>query len=480
MNSRPSTVRCPAEPGRLPGYDSRVPLIREFDVLVHEMWRLWGRFLPQVGLWLSLGWLLQTASNMLSAMMGAAWGPLSMVVFVLGVTARVVSVILAILSLEPGLITTRRLRSDGAAAGSAIPGTVTRTESPLDVALLTVGPVLGVYAVWGVVDDMIRQGFLWNSVFRRFTQIADWSIGVSPEWLTTYLAVGLAALVLRVLWGRLVRRRASAWWRVPLLFLEGLWVFATFFIVLIGVREVHIWLLSRNIWRQALHARHRFLDWLPDISLPFGWTLPEALARLGHWFVQSFLPGVWEGIALPLVWLALVAIVFGWREFRIRDVLPQRAGTRRRPSRPEPVDTSFRRAVAFLTEDVRMKYLPLAHALRLIWRSGPFVLGAYLVLVALLEAGRAATAALLSVTFAAGTQADMFLAFNAVDFVVELLFTSLALCLYAATFDRGLADATGMVSSEGEGPEDVVIHEEGHDVDGEGVDIVGLHHEYRL
>ncbi|RMB61842.1 hypothetical protein [Tessaracoccus antarcticus] len=454
-------------------------LIREFDVLVHEMWRLWARFLPQVGTWLALGWLLQTASNMASAMMGAAWGPLAIIVFVLGVTARVVSVILAILSLEPGLPTTRGLRAGSEAPNPSLPTTVTRTERPLEVALLTVGPVLGVYAVWGVVDEMIREGFLWNTVFRRFGN-DEWSIGVSAEWLPTYLAVGVAALLLRTLWGRLVRDRTSAWWRVPLLFLEGLWVFATFFIVLIALREVRIWLLGVNIWRQGQHARHRFLEWLPEMSLPFNLTLPEAVARFSHWLVEVFVPGVWLGIALPLVWLALVAIVFGWREFRVRDLVPERLRSRRRRPLPgaAPQPTSFSRAVQFLTEDVRMKYLPLGHAFRLIWRSGPFLLGAFLMLAALLAAGRSASAALLSVTFAAGTQSDMFLAFNAIDFVVETVFTSLALCLYAATFDRGLADTIGASSAEFEAPEDVILDEEGHDVERERVEVLRHHDEH--
>lgn len=455
-------------------------LIREFDVLVHDTWRLWARFLPQVGTWLALGWLLQTASNMLSAMMGSAWGPLSIVVFVLGVTARVASVILAILSLEPGLQTTRRLRVEGTPPGLTIPTTVTRTERPLDVALLTVGPVLGVYAVWGIIDEMIRRGFLWNAVLRRFADDAESSIGVSTDWLPTYLAVGIVALVLRSAWGALVKGRASAWWRVPLLFLEGMWVFATFFIVLIGFREAHTWLLGRNIWRQAQHARHSFLQWLPDISLPFGLSLPKAAAQFSTWFVEAFIPGVWLGIALPLMWLALVAIVFGWRQFHVRDVLPQRVGQqRRRPARETAgTDTSFSHAVGFLTEDLRMKYLPLAHALRLIWRSGPYVLGAYLILVTLLEAGRSAAFALLSVTFAAGTQADMFLAFTAVSFVVEMVFLPLTICLYCATFDRGLRDAALFTSSEVERPEHPVVDERGHDVEREGVEFVGQHDEH--
>ncbi|MGV8847322.1 hypothetical protein [Tessaracoccus sp.] len=427
-------------------------LIREFDVLVHDMWGLWRRFLPQVGTWLLLGWLVYTACLLASATIGNAYGALGSVVFVLGVTANVVSVIFAIHALKPGLRTVERFiaAGDAAPASAEIPAAVMSSERRIDVAILTVGPVLGVYAVWAIVDGMISDGLVWNTIIRSFWGAGEFSISRSLADLPFYLVLGGVALVARLIYGRLVRRLRSTWWKLPLVFLEGLWVFATFFIVLLGLRALQNWLDERAFWREGLHAWHGFLQWLPDLRLPFDLTLPEALQHASIWVGEQFLPGMWHGIALPLVWLAVTAIVFGWREFRARDLLT--ATLRERANQMESASSSATRlgaVVSFLTVDLRDKWVPLLHAFRLIWRSGPNVLGAYLVLSTLMEAGSWAFHAILSRAFSADSQENVLRSFNAVDVVQHVVVMSLSVCLYAAAFDRGLADAVGLTDADG-------------------------------
>ncbi len=428
-------------------------LIREFDALVHATGRLWIRFLPQMGTWLLLGWLVYITCLMTSATLGNAYGALGSIVFVLGVTANVVSVIFAIHAVKPGLGTVERFIAAGEAASppTEFPATVMASERRIDVAILTVGPVLGVYAVWAIVDGMISDGLVWNTIIRSFWGAGEFSISRRLADLPFYLVLGGVALIARLVYTRLVRRLRSPWWKLPLVFLEGLWVFAAFFIVLLGLRAVQNWLDERAFWREGLHAWHGFLQWLPDVRLPFELTLPEALQHASIWLTEQFLPGLWQGIALPLVWLAVTAIVFGWREFRARDLLT--VTLRERADQMESVSGSkrFGSLVSILTADLRDKWVPLLHAFRLIWRAGPHVLGAYLVLNALLEAGSWAFHAFLSRTFSANTQENVLRSFNAVDVVHHVAIMSLSVCLYAAAFDRGLAGAAGLV--EGVAPD---------------------------
>ncbi len=427
-------------------------LIREFDVLVHDMWGLWRRFLPQVGTWLLLGWLVYIACLLASATIGNAYGALGSVVFVLGVTANVVSVIFAIHAVKPGLRTVKRViaAGDAASVSTEIPAAVMSSERKIDVAILTVGPVLGVYAVWAIVDGMISDGLVWNTIIRSFWGAGEFSISRRLADLPFYLILGGVALVVRLVYGWLVRRLRSTWWKLPLVFLEGLWVFATFFIVLLGLRALQNWLDERAFWREGLHAWHGLLQWLPDIRLAFDLTLPEALQHASIWVVEQFLPGLWQGIALPLVWLAVTAIVFGWREFRARDLLS--VTLRERADQLESASNSTKRLgplVSLLTVDLRDKWVPLLYAFRLIWRSGPNVLGAYLVLSALMEAGGWAFHAILSRAFSADTQENVLRSFNVVDVVQHVVVMSLSVCLYAAAFDRGLADAAGLTHDDG-------------------------------
>lgn len=408
-------------------------LVREFDALVRGTLSLWARFLPQIITWLAMGWFGFTACVIGSTLLGQ--GIVSMVVFAIGIAFAVVGQIFAIHALKPGLTTTQDPTALGAAA--AVPPSVFARERNVDVAILTIAPVLGVYAVWNMLDDMIREGFFWNALIRSIGDTENWSVSFNRALLPGYLAVGVVSLALRLIWARVARHRRAAW-RIPVLFFEGLWAFATFFIAIMLLREAQGWLARRKFWRDATNDWHAFLEWLPDFKLPFDLTLPQFLARAGDWFVEEVFPGLWQGVALPLVWLAVAAIVMGWREFRARDLLSGRAA-RVVPTTDGP-PSSFERVITLATADLRDKYVPLAHAFRLIWHSGPYVLGAYLMLFAILRVIEMDARHLMYRFFAAGDTTDLFRALNAIDAIGDLVFTSLTTCLIVAAFDRGLRD----------------------------------------
>ncbi|GAB3815532.1 hypothetical protein GCM10028820_13170 [Tessaracoccus terricola] len=422
-------------------------LIREFVALTRSMLGLWARYLPRIGTWLLLSWLLYSLCLLTSALIGTTWAPLGAIVFVVGVTFNVLGVIFAIHELKPGVRSIRQLRERGRGELEHIPEPVFADERRVDVAVLTIGPVLAVYAVWGLIDGMIRDGFLWNSVIRTMWNATEWSISRHSDRFWTYLWMGVVALVGRMVWARLFRNRRSPWWRVPVIFLEGLWTFATFFIILIGADQAAVWVRQRRFWRDGETAWNKFLDWLPEIHLPFDLTLPEALRQLTIWLSESVLPGLWGGIALPLMWLAIVAIVFGWREFRARDLLGQhvRARTELLEKAHGDFMATLGRLFTVVTADLRDKYLPLVYAFRLIWKSGPYVLGSYLVLTTLVNWGVDELHVALFSVFAVDTEANVLRSFIWLEAVREFVALSLLTCLYAASFDRGLADASGLV-----------------------------------
>ena len=71
-----TTIR-PAPCHTLPGYDALVQLIREFDALVHDTWSLWRQFIPRVGAWLVLGWLVYISCLLTSATLGNSFAAVS-------------------------------------------------------------------------------------------------------------------------------------------------------------------------------------------------------------------------------------------------------------------------------------------------------------------------------------------------------------------------------------------------------------------
>ena len=178
--------------------------------------------------------------------------------------------------------------------------------------------------------------------------------------------------------------------------------------------------------------------------MPFDLTLPEAVAAAADWVWSSLLPGFALAVLLPLMWLALTATAFGWREFTGRDVLEGTAAQAsarrwqaelaRRESSPAWALTI--RAARLLTGDLRTKYVPVVSSFRLVLRAGPRFVGAYLLLAATLAAGQRFTE--LGVDWVIGPQAQgAFLARMAfTDLAVSLLFTTAATAVYVAAFDR--------------------------------------------
>ncbi len=215
---------------------------------------------------------------------------------------------------------------------------------------------------------------------------------------------------------------------------EGTWAFAAFVVAFILGRLALGWLRGRVIGVELIAHWNALLAALPDWRLPFGPTLTELVSDLG-----SVLPGaIATVLLLPLMWLALTATVFGWREFRALDVA---AGTRMQ-SRLERLDERSDRPIARLTlllsDDLRTKYLPVAQAFRLILRAGPRLVGAYLLLATVISLLDNVATIGLTVLVGPRSQAVLLLLDPLEQLLVGLVVTVGSVALYAATFDRAL------------------------------------------
>ncbi|MFV0428761.1 MAG: hypothetical protein ACK5KO_04970 [Arachnia sp.] len=409
-------------------------LVNEFVELIRRSSRLWWRYLPQAGAWLVASWAFYQASVIGSAMLGSTHQVLAMIVLGLGVVVHALGLIFAIASLRPALTSPEAIRARG--ASSLVPPTVLAPERPIDMALNTMGPVLGIYAVWGVVDELVRTSFIWNLAWNPLGMTQYWSVSLNRDQLGFYVALGAASLVCQRLWMLLVRRKGP-WWRVPTVILEGLWTLSSFFIILIGVGAGLSWLDSRNLGRWVVWAWHGFLSWLPEIALPFGLTLPEAMSRLVAWLQESLLPAAWEGLLLPLMWLVVTAMVFGWRDFRFQDLMQQQTWQRLArfaPSGDGPVVRLF----GMVTADLREKYVPALHSFRLIWSAGPYVLGAYVVLMALVDRLEMFVMSMLLRWWAVGDDASLIEILPVAELVTRMITMGISIPLFVATFDRAI------------------------------------------
>lgn len=387
--------------------------------LVVDAGRLWWhQLLPLVTVYL-FGYALHLLGLWLSVWIGSRQPAVATVVFVLAVLVRVASLVVMLWLCRPA----------------------DDHERALDVVATAIGPFLAVYALWGLVDDEVHDLFAANVAVSGIGGVEAYSLNL--QWLTLYVGLAVGAWVLRQLVGAITRRRP----RRPLLLLgaalEGVWTFASALALLAGLGRVLEWLTSRAVWQGALTGWYGFLALLPDVRLPFDLTLPEAVAGFVGWLVDTLVPTVWSALVLPLVWLALAAVVFGWRRLDARTLVSGTAlhvADLDHPGRTRATRAGrlLHSAWLLLTADLRTKYLPVLQALRLLWTTGVWFLTAYLVLATALTTAR--TWAILGLAHRLGPR-DPYLALTwdwLDSLVVDLPYTTAAVALYAAATRRAL------------------------------------------
>lgn len=393
--------------------------------------RLWRRSWPEVAGWWSLGWAIQLAAMLASVLLGRFASELALVVFILGPLGLVAGLVLGLHA------TGTQLDFQPLHFGS-------RTRQQVLAASLPA--VLGVYALWGLTDDSVRQLFALNHALYGLN-IDVWSVNLARVW--SYLALAAGAwlvrrgLALLPVQGHPVRAWAGA-------LLEGLWVFASFLAIAAAGGQLTSWWRTRAVAVALGQAWQSFLGWLPDWSLWWEVTLPEAVAEGAELIVTTVIPGFLDAVLLPLVWLALAALVLGWDDFTRRPVADSEAarrvaaaaGTQWRRLGP------LRRPLAALSTDLREKYLPLLHAVRLVWRTGPAFMAAYLLLMALIRSlGEWAWVGARSLLPDWDETAELMFQFVG-GFGHGLVFTTLLLAGYAFGFDRCLGAQRATLSTD--------------------------------
>lgn len=426
--------------------------LTELWLLTRDTATLWWRRYPTLLTWYCLGFGVHHLGLHGSALLGAQHQLLSTMLFVLGVLGWLASLVMMIHALKPALWTPAHI--DPAGARGTVPHPVFASERGVDVLTLALAPFLAVYSVWGLVDDEVSALLFANISREGLTDAETWSINFLPERLPFYLLLTATAWLLGKAVAVVRARRATLRDGVALalravsIVADGTAVFGLFVALGIGATQLLDWWRGRQVSTWLGQAWRGFLDWLPEWTLWAGLTLPDGLRAAATWFWSTLLPGVADRALLPLMWLALTATVFGWREFRGRDVA---AGTRLESAAGRIDDVggpTLRRGavptvIALATDDLRTKYLPVANALRLIWHAGPRFVGVYLVAAtALWSAELWLNEGLVRLV---GPQPEdvTFALEPFFDLALGAIFVTASVALYATAFDRAIAEVTG-------------------------------------
>ncbi len=415
----------------------------EYLELLRGTVALWWRFFPILGFWFLTGWALREFAIQATVVLGAKNPIPANLIFVLGLVAWVVCLVLMIGSLGPALRFDKNPMLKTQFAG------LSSEHSRQDLLAHGATPFLAVYALGGFAAEQVgavqQSALLWLG--------ADF-LGLQPvrfEQWPTYLGILVAAWILLRLIGLLHARRPGTLTGIGQVIAKGTVVLSAFIVVTEFMRRAGDWITTRVLWDWVEAARRGFLDVLPDWHLPLiELALPAALDQ----FVFTVIPGILGAALLPLTWLALTACVFGWRDLtsnplgtteteqallaRGDRVAASRIGQRVRGAfAAGPLRLAWRQ-VQGLAED----YLPLGQGARIIARAGAHFVAAYLVAsatLALLERG--AKVALQELYGPQGLVSQM-VADPFLRLPTALVFTTLSVALYARAFDRAILAAS--------------------------------------
>lgn len=291
----------------------------------------------------------------------------------LAILAKLISVVAMFLVLRDGMVRLGAIAPPPADRDG-------RLRSFRDALLSSVLPFIAVYAVLGfLVEDVaayldaalaVQTGREWagvaESVATGVTVDVDTSGAVTElAWEPWTIALIVLAFAGRWAWKRW-RARLPRWTVLVATYLEALWIFLAAYFIGEALGQVTGWIESRQAMAWLADAR----AWIGGWFAPLGWA----------WDAVGWVVGeIGALILVPLAWLTIAGVIYGQavspEGVQWRGQLVEGARTRY-GSVPQRV----RRRLSDLGSDVGARFRPVWRAVVLMWRSGPILIGGYVLL----------------------------------------------------------------------------------------------------
>lgn len=304
---------------------------------------LWWRHWPQLVLLVLVGYLANHFLLEAALQIGIANHVLGLCSLAIVVLAKLVVIILMFHVLKPSLPVISTLGASLQHAGER--------NRLVQLLALSLAPFFAYYAAWGFLSETVRDYSL------KYLDLGPF--GIQGDLLDALHAPGLiavvaAAWVLRKLALLRDARKHSPLWKILITLCEAIWLFIGLFVINKWKDQLITWWHSRVAW-------HAWLDATTVISLrlPEAWgTFLKATANL---FFYSL---------LPLVWLAMTALIYG-REVRQADeLLASNARFAGIAERYKGLPAVLHRTSEHFVKGYRTRFLPVVNCVRLTLTAG--------------------------------------------------------------------------------------------------------------
>ena len=227
----------------------------------------------------------------------------------------------------------------------------------LDVLAVALLPFFAYYAAWGLLDGTKRDFILsyhgWVS-FERREPLQD-ILALRGLWIA--LAV---SWVLRAMAKRRFETTRHGGWSILVVACEAYWLFVGAAVIARAYGLASAWWQSRVVYQAATH-------WWDNPVLGAVSLAPAKQATDPIW---GMVTTAGSAVAMPLVWLAIAAIVFGMDLRRRGRLDSQDARARLISRRYRHLHPVWKRVIAKASNGWSGKGIPLINAIRLVLRAG--------------------------------------------------------------------------------------------------------------
>ncbi|WP_203582384.1 hypothetical protein [Microbacterium hibisci] len=292
------------------------------------------------------------------------------------ILARLIALVAMFLVLRDGM---RELR----AIAPLPPDAAARRREFFAALMAGILPFFAFYAAWGYLrEDAAAYA---NRVLELSTgrDIAEAVLGtdaggdgLAGELTLTPITVAIVVVAFALRW--LLKRykdRLPRWFGIFAAYLEAVWVYFAAVVISIGVGYVTSWVATRQgmVWLADLR------ETIASAFVPLAWL----------WEAVEWLLGEAGGIILlPVAWLTIAGVVYGQAVAPKAVAVDELGGEvgRRIRSRYRSLPQRLRARLADLWGEIVSRFAPIGRALVLMWRSGPVLIGGFVLLYTLLLA----------------------------------------------------------------------------------------------
>lgn len=367
---------------------------RHLTTLLQRTWRVWLAVLPKVIFFWVAGWLIYQLSLSLTAPLQEDYPWLTIIIFSSGLIAQLAAIIIGI-----------RLAGEPAGLWDVLPESaarIGRDEPLLRVVSISLLPFVGVYSVFGGIQDATYTMFIYGAressvVFnpQAATVILD------PTTAQQRLTIGLVLVAAYLLRRGLEATADRTGW--SLFGLLGALVEGFFSVVLIfgGSRmlgDLGEWLRSRVFYAWLTDFFAGIGDWLAGLHI----AIPEFISTAWGFLSGTLWPLALDSVMQPLLWLAVAGLVFGtytlsiaelWERGRERGISGSLARISKRVEAIERrglgASEGSRKVTLEFFEvfvgDLEDRIVPFIQSMRYVLKVGVPFLGAYVLLYSLAQ-----------------------------------------------------------------------------------------------